>query len=587
MLDEWHPMGDIPPDTVRIARAAFPKGAVAMQVRDVLYSIYRNHTFADLFPARGQPALAAWRLALVCVLQFIDDLSDRQAADAVRGRIDWKYALGLELTDPGFDFSVLSEFRTRLVTQDAAQRLLDSLLEQVRAQGLLAERGPQRTDSTHVLGAIRTLNRLECVAETLRHALDSLAVVAPSWLLAQITPDWFERYSTRVEDYRLPADAATRQALATTIGTDGRHLLQAADAPDAPPWVRAVPALDVLRQVWVQQFYAPVAGIVRWRAEQDVPPATHLIRSPYDVEARFGTKRSTTWTGYKVHVTETCAPDAPHLITHVATTPAPTYDGSVVPALHADLAQHRLLPGTHLLDNGYVDADQLVSSATDYGVAVVGPVARDTRWQARTAGGVTVAQFAIDWTAQQVTCPEGHASQQWRETQSAYGTAVIRVTFREQDCRACPLQARCTRSPQRGRRLTLPTCGARSAAGGTCPPDNGRVQSGVCGAGGGGRDVEPGGAGLWVAACALSGGGEDASAARADGGGDKCGALGGLVAGDRARPDAADAVRPLGSPGATAVSGWSRLKTTVISPTVSSLSGIGVPCRCRASLIRP
>src|SRR5919202_1318484 len=390
MIDEWEPVGQIPSDTLRVARAAFPKGCVAMFLRDRLYAIYRNHDFAALFSARGQPALAPWRLALICILQFIDDLSDRQAADAVRSRIDWKYALGLELTDPGFDFSVLSEFRTRLVAEDATELLLNRLLEQLRAEGYLPAHERQRTDSTHVLAAIRTLNRLECVAETMRHALDSLAVVAPTWLRAQIPSTWFERYSPRVEDYRLPTDAATRQALAATIGADGRHLLRAVYAPTTPAWLREVPAVEILRQVWGQQYYAPADGQVRWRTAADLPPALRLIASPHDAEARFGLKRTTAWTGYKVQVTETCAPDAPHLITQVQTTMAPVDDGAMLAPIQQALADRGLVPDQQLVDTAYVDAETLVASATTHGV---GPVRRDTSWQAQTVDGLTQAAF--------------------------------------------------------------------------------------------------------------------------------------------------------------------------------------------------
>ena len=135
-------IGPIPEETVRVARAAFPDGATAMRVRDELGTIYRDEAFAALFSARGRPAAAPWRLALISVLQFADGLQDRKAADAVRGRIDWKYALGLELTDPGFDASVFSEFRARLVTGSAERMLLDTLLVRCRDRGWLQARGP-------------------------------------------------------------------------------------------------------------------------------------------------------------------------------------------------------------------------------------------------------------------------------------------------------------------------------------------------------------------------------------------------------------------------------------------------------------
>src|SRR4051794_25404540 len=174
--DDEHP---IPDATRRVARAAFPKGTLAMRLADQLGAIYRDEQFAALFPDRGQPALSPARLALVTVLQFVEGLSDRQAADAVRGRIDWKYALGLELTDPGFDHTVLSEFRLRLVGGEAALLLLDTLLARVRELKLLKRRGRQRTDSTHVLAVGRTLNPLQPGGETLRGGLNQLAPGAP------------------------------------------------------------------------------------------------------------------------------------------------------------------------------------------------------------------------------------------------------------------------------------------------------------------------------------------------------------------------------------------------------------------------
>ena len=194
----------VPQETVRVARAVFPKGNLYMQMRDVLGSIYTDEDFADLFPKEGQPAEAPWRLALVTVMQFVENLSDQQAADAVRGRIDWKYLLGLELTDPGFDASVLSEFRARLIEQHAEERLLEKMLTLFQQKGWLKARGRQRTDSTHVLAKIRALNRVLCVWETMRAALNSLAVVAPDWLRAHSHPEWVERYGPRSEDSRLP-----------------------------------------------------------------------------------------------------------------------------------------------------------------------------------------------------------------------------------------------------------------------------------------------------------------------------------------------------------------------------------------------
>ena len=287
----------IPEDTQRVARAAFPRGNLYMQVADRLGTIYHDAQFIALFPRRGQPAETPARLALATVLQFAEGLSDRQAADAVRSRIDWKYVLGLELTDPGFDHTVLSEFRTRLVTGEAEALLLEALLTLAQAQGLLKARGRQRTDSTHVVGAIRVLNRLERVGETLRAALNSLAVVAPAWVQTLAPLEWYDRYAHRVENYQMPKTDAARQAFAAVIGADGQALLQAIDAANEQLWLREIPAVQILRRVWAEQ-YIEVNGTLSWREVKDMPSPADLIASPYDPETRYSTKRAVEWIGY-------------------------------------------------------------------------------------------------------------------------------------------------------------------------------------------------------------------------------------------------------------------------------------------------
>ena len=187
------PIGPMPPDTARVARAAFPKGNRYLQVADELETLFTDDAFLALFPTQGQPAQPPWQLALVTILQFAEGLSDRQAAHAVRSRIDWKYVLRLELTDSGFDASVLREFRARLIAGAADYLLFDMLLVWCRARQLVKARGRQRTDSTHILAAVRALNRIEVVGKTMRHALNTLAVAAPEWLRAVSPPDWRDR----------------------------------------------------------------------------------------------------------------------------------------------------------------------------------------------------------------------------------------------------------------------------------------------------------------------------------------------------------------------------------------------------------
>src|SRR3954464_8973377 len=215
------PTPPVPDATARVARAAFPRGNPYLRLRDELGTIFGDADFADLYPRRGQPALPPWRLALVTVLQFREGPSTPRAADAAPPPIDGKYLLALELTDPGFDASVLSEFRSRLLAGEAEERLLEKLLERAKELGLLKARGRQRTDATHVLASIRTRNRLELLAETLRAALNELATEAPEWLRGVAPATWYERSPRRIEDSRLPQSKADRQAYAEQVGQDG------------------------------------------------------------------------------------------------------------------------------------------------------------------------------------------------------------------------------------------------------------------------------------------------------------------------------------------------------------------------------
>jgi transposase len=268
------PCDSIPEQTIQVTRAAFPTGNASIRMRDALGPIYTNPTFAALFSHTGRPAEAPAQLALMSVRRCAAGLSDAQAADAVRARIDWKYALALPLTDPGFDASVLSEFLQRLLPGHAELLLFETMLTLCRERGLLKAKGRQRTDSTHVLAALQTLNRLECVGETLRHALNVLATAAPDWLQSWVPVTWCARYSQRFADYRLPPERPARSALAAQIGTDGRHVLWAIYDPATPVWLRELPAIQTLRQVWLQQCYAsPHDQPVRWRSAESAPSA--------------------------------------------------------------------------------------------------------------------------------------------------------------------------------------------------------------------------------------------------------------------------------------------------------------------------
>jgi transposase len=390
---------------MQVARAAFPKGNPYIRRRDALGPLSTNPTFAALVSHTGRPAEALAHLALMSVMPCAEGLSDAQAADAVRARIDWQYALALALTDPGFDASVLSEFRQRLLTGQAALLLFETLVTLLRAQGLLKAKGRQRTDSTHVLAALQTLHRLECIGETLRHA---------------------------------------------------RNVLGALYEPATPVWLRELPAIQTLRQVWLQQFYAsPPDQPMRWRSAEALPPAPLLLSSPYAPEARYGKKRETAWTGYKVHGTETGDDETPNLITDVTTTPATTSDFAMLPTMQAHLATRQLTPQEQIVDAGYVTADHLWTSRTDHSIDLIGPAMNDRSWQGQPGNGFAAAQFVSDWDATYALCPQAQRSVVWMERPDRHGHPTVRMAFSKPVCGACTSRADCTRAATAPRALRI------------------------------------------------------------------------------------------------------------------------------------
>ena len=270
-----------------------------------------------------------------------------------------------------------------------------------------------------------------------------------------ITPlAWYERYSRRIEESRLPKATAEREAYAQTVGEDGFMLLDALDTPGVPEGLRELPSMDALRQAWQRHYErtarAPVsleaspAYEVRFKASRELPPAAEGIESPYDIEARYRHKRDTQWTGYMVHVSETCEPTAPHLLTHVHTTPATVHEAQCTEPIQQALVDKDVPPQEHLVDAAYISAELLVKSREDHGIALHGPTRPDVSWQAQVEGAYRLDQFVIDWDQQQVRCPEGKTSVSWAERVGPADHPFIQVRFSTQDCGTCAQRVCCT-----------------------------------------------------------------------------------------------------------------------------------------------
>jgi IS5 family transposase len=443
-----------------------------MRVRDALGPLFTDADFtsgpfAGMYSALGQPGLSPALLTMVMILQFRHNLSDQDAAQAVCDRISWKYALGLDLDYTGFDASVLTEFRARLVDDGRVDGLLDLMLGRLKVAGLVKAGGRQRTDSTHVIACVRRLNRIETVGETLRAALEAIARISPAFIVALLEEGWDERYGRKVETARLLSRKnASAQVLADQIGADGRAFLAAIDADPVASWMNTLPEVRMLRLVWDQQYTATSTGRLRLKAAEELPPAAERIHSPYDPEARYSTKDTgetpTEWVGSKAHLTESCDEDLPNLVTDVHTTAATEPDVVATTTIQDKLIARDLAPGEHLMDGGYPCAENIAASATR-DITLVAPVTVVTGRNAQK-GTFTPTDFTIDWDAGVATCPAGATSRSMKPDKRG----LVTFAFSRRACRPCPIRDQCTLAkPDIPRRITIhpePVHTARMAA---------------------------------------------------------------------------------------------------------------------------
>lgn len=439
MCLKTHPPRPWPEDTHVLGLKLLPDGNPYRYVGDHLYPQLNEADYADLYPAEGRPAASPVDLLLVTVFQYLENLPDRAAADAVRLRLDWKYALHLPLDEPGFNFSVLSEFRDRLLAHQAESQLFDQVLASLQQAGLLKQRGRQRSDSLSVLTRVRDLSRLELVVETLRLAVRALVAADPTWVSAHLPFSWEQQYGHRAQAYHLSQEQ--RLELEQTVGRDGFWLLDCLAREATPAPLRELAAVQLLARVWAQQFRRQ-GEQVAWRPGGPYDGHSE-IHTPHDPEARWSAKRGVGRLGYRLQVTDTDDDGLPHLLTDIALTSHTQGDVTALPQIEARLGQRHLAPSRHLTDAAYFSGGQAQACARQ-GIDLISPAPPDTSPQARLPGGLTNGQFDFDWKKRQVTCPGGQRSYRWHEQPGQVdGEVVVQAVFAKAVCAACPWRPRC------------------------------------------------------------------------------------------------------------------------------------------------
>jgi len=427
------PPWPMPVETAEVGSVLLKEESPYKLVGEKLFYKIREQDFVDLYSVEGKPGISPVILTFVSIFQFMEKLPDRQAAEAMRMRMDWKYALHLPLTYEGFDFSVLSEFRDRLLKHGAEGRVFDTLVNEFREMGLIKERGKQRSDSTAMLSKVRKLSRLEMVVETLRLAVEAILKADREWGERLIPPSWEEMYGERFVMQRYSQQEWKQYE--EQIGPDGQWLLERLEGEDAPAAISDLPEVQVLKTAWAQQFRES-EGQIDYQELKRYDGHTQ-IQTPHDPEARYGKKRYQEWLGAKVQLTETDDEDRPHLITDIMVTNSARTDYEALEDIQARLAERDCLPASHYADSGYLSGSNLANSQGQ-GIDLIGPLAPVITPQDRLPDGITWDQFEVDLSNNRATCPGGHSIEKsWQDDR------VIRFKFPEKTCQACPLRPRC------------------------------------------------------------------------------------------------------------------------------------------------
>jgi transposase len=437
---------EIPDDTARVGREILEENNPYRLVGDRVNAFLRLKDFVGLYSELGRGAICPIILSLITLFQFLENIPDRVAANWAVTRMDWKYALHLPLTWTGFDYSNLSNFRTRLIEHGEERLVFEKVLEWVRSLGFVKKHGKQRTDSTHIIACVERLGRLELAWETLRTALRAIKKGAPRWYGEVIPAAFDQAYAERQSDWRLNKEEV--KAKMKEAGGDGFWLLDRLDE-SAPEEVLGLAEVETLRQVWEQQFERKEeSGKVTVRK----PPikGKGVIQTPHDRDARWAEKRGEDWVGYRLQVSETAEDDVrKQFITDIEVVDANDDDSEVVDGIQERLIERHLKPEEHYVDRGYVSGPNLAHSA-DRNIELMGLALSDT---SRKPEGYKQSDFEIDMDGQRAICPEGKTAEKWYARPQPDGHVGADVQFRDQ-CEGCLARAQCAPGKS-GRTLSI------------------------------------------------------------------------------------------------------------------------------------
>src|ERR1700690_1939398 len=441
---------DIPEATRALVEPLLAEESVYRLIGQEVAPMVGDEDFEALYAEDGRPAVNAVVLALVTVFQFLEKVPDRAAATLAVMRLDWKYALRQDVSWSGFHYSDLCNFRKRLLAVELEGVVFERIVAYLRARGYVKAGGKQRTDSTHIVGQVMDLSRLELVWETIRVTLTALISADAPWVLKWLPSSFVEVYSVRRSDYRLK-DAEVAPAL-LKAGEEGQWLVTQVMTTGSPA-LQTLPELALLRRVLEEHYTLNAAGQLQTRPAGQV--TGDVISSPHETEARYGNKGSHEWIGYKLHVTETIDEAlGTRFITDMTITPAFMQDNTPMLDIQQHLIERHVPPALQYVDQGYMSGANLQASL-EQSIDLRGFV-RDGN--VTKPEGFRLPDFTLDVEHRQATCPAGQEAIRWSPVDPKVGQKnllAFLVSFGKQ-CQTCPFfgPGLCTDKPA-GRTIAI------------------------------------------------------------------------------------------------------------------------------------
>ena len=397
----------------------------------------------------GRPAIDPVILAAVTLLQYMERVTDRAAAEHVVFHLGWKYALDLELTYEGFHPTVFVYFRDRLEGKKAQRVIFDGVVGLLTELGLVKKTGPQRLDSTHVVGYVKAMSRLDCATETVRLALEALDGV----MGADERPEFWHRLWTLYVQSKVDwgLSKKERESRYQHCGRDIEQLLGWLVGKGSK--LNTLKAVELLRRVFEEQF-----EVVEGKLRPTTKRPARAVQNPHDPDAHYADKGKKQWVGYKVHVVESVDPQKPannkgepteHFITEILTTEAAQDEmAGLAEALKREQEHHELKPKAMYADGGYV-TEKTLTEAETRGMELLGPTRPDPH-----KGPYNADAFQVNIDKRQAICPQGKTSTQCSRIKDRYmGAEYYRIEWASQ-CDGCAVQKQCTRS-KTGRRILV------------------------------------------------------------------------------------------------------------------------------------